>query len=76
MLVTKLNPVSSTCRHCIDTQMMYEQVEDCNECTLRNKECQIISTGSNFWSGDYAIILIDGKFEKVSQSRLYDIREE
>ena len=55
---------------------MYEQVEDCNKCTLRNKECQIISTGSNFWSGDYAIILIDGKFEKVSQSRLYDIREE
>ena len=46
------------------------------KCSFRNTECQIISTGSNFWSGDYAIVLIDGKFEKVSQSRLYDIREE
>ena len=76
MLKAKLHTTHSTCRHCIETQAMYEQVEDCNKCTLRNKECQIISTGSNFWSGDYAIILIDGKFEKVSQSRLYDIREE
>lgn len=75
MLIAKLNPTSLTCSHCIDTQIMYEQVEDCNKCTLRNKECQIVSMGSNFWSGDYAIVLIDGKFEKVSQSRLYDIRE-
>lgn len=76
MLIAKLNPTSLICRHCIDAQLMYEQIEDCSKCTLNNKECQIISTGSNFWSGDYAIILIDGKFKKVSQSRLYDIREE
>lgn len=76
MLIAKLNPISSICSDCLDTQLMYTQVEDCNKCTLRNKKCQIISTGSNLWSGDYAIILIDGKFEKVSQSRLYDIREE
>lgn len=76
MLIAKLNPISLICRACIDAQLMYEQVEDCSKCTLNNKECQIVSTGSNFWSGDYAIILIDGKFEKVSQSRLYDIREE
>ncbi len=71
MLVAKLNPIFPICRDCTDTQL----IEDCKKCTLR-KKCQIISTGSNFWSGDYAIILIDGKFEKVSQSRLYDIREE
>lgn len=76
MLKAKLNPIFATCRNCIDEQIMYEQVEDCNKCTLKNKECQIISMGYNFWSGDYAIILIDGKLEKVSQSRLYDIREE
>lgn len=76
MLIAKLNPTHATYRNCIDTQMTYEQVEDCNKCYLRNKECQIISTDSNFWSGDYAIVLIDGKLEKVLQSRLYDIREE
>ncbi len=32
-------------------------------------------TGSSFWSGDYAVILVGGEMEKVSMSRLYDVRE-
>lgn len=63
------------CRQCLDTQMQYDQVEDCSKCSVNNKECQIISTGTSFWSGDYAVVLIDGEIKKVSMSRLYDIKE-
>lgn len=76
MLIAKLKPDFLTCRNCLDTQMAYEQVEDCSKCPVNNKECQIISTGTSFWSGDYAIVLADGEMKKVSMSRLYDIKNE
>lgn len=75
MLVAKLKPDLFICRQCLDTQMQYDQVEDCSKCSVNNKECQIISTGTSFWSGDYAVVLIDGEIKKVSMSRLYDIKE-
>ena len=75
MLIAKLKPDTFTCRNCLDIQMEYNQVEDCSKCSVNNKECQIISTGSSFWSGDYAVILVDGEMKKVSMSRLYDIKE-
>jgi hypothetical protein len=75
MLIGKLKPDTFTCRNCLDMQIEYGQVENCKKCSV-NKECQIISTGSSFWSGDYAVVLIDGKMKKVSMSRLYDIEEE
>lgn len=55
--------------------MEYNQVENCSKCSINNKECEITSTGSNFWNGDYAVVLIDGRMQSVSMSRLYDIKE-
>lgn len=75
MLTAKLKPDFFTCRNCLDIQMEYNQVENCSKCSINNKECEIISTGSNFWNGDYAIVLVDGEMKKVSMSRLYDIKE-
>lgn len=75
MLVAKLKPDIFICRNCLDIQMTYNQVEDCSKCSVNNKECQIISTGSSFWSGDYIVVLIDGQNKKVSMSRLYDVKE-
>lgn len=74
MMIAKLKPDSSTCRGCLNAQMEYGQVEDCSKCSKNNKECQIISTGTSFWSGDYAVIVVDGEMKKVSMSRLYDVR--
>ncbi len=74
MLVAKLKPDWSTCRNCLDMQIEYGQVENCKKCSV-NKECQIISTGSSFWSGDYAVVLVNGEMKKVPMSRLYDIKE-
>ena len=76
MLIGKLKPDTFTCRNCLDIQMQYDQVEDCSKRSVNNKECEIISTGSSFWSGNYAVVLIDGEMKKVSMSRLYDIEEE
>lgn len=76
MLVAKLKPDFLTCRNCLDIQMEYDQVEDCSKCSVNNKECQIISTGSSFWRGDYAVVLVDREMKKVSMSRLYDIKNE
>lgn len=75
MLIAKLRPDWSTCRNCLDMQIEYGRVENCKQCSINNKECQIISTGTSFWSGDYAVVLVDGEMKKVSMSRLYDIRE-
>ena len=75
MLIAKLKPDWSVCRNCLDMDIEYGQVSDCSKCFVRNKECQIISTGSSFWHGDYAVVLVDGEMEKVSMSRLYDVRE-
>ncbi len=75
MLVAKLKLDLFICRECLDTQIQYDQVEDCSKCSINNKECQIVSTGTSFWSGDYAIVLIDEEMKKISMSRLYDIKE-
>lgn len=76
MLIAKLKPNWSTCRNCLDMQIEYSQFENCSKCSMNNKKCQIVSTGTSFWSGDYAVVLIDGEMKKVSMSRLYDIEEE
>lgn len=79
MLVAKLKPDTfisrNICNDCFDIQMEYGEIKYCSKCSVNNKECQIISTGSSFWSGDYAVVLIDGKMRKVSMSRLYDVKE-
>lgn len=76
MLIAKLKPDISVCRNCLDIQIEYGRVENCSKCFVNNKECQIISTGTSFWSGDYAVVLVNGQMKKVSMSRLHDIREE
>lgn len=75
MLIAKLKPDVFTCRNCLDMQIEYGQVENCSKCSVNNKKCQIVSTGTSFWNGDYAVVLVDGEMKKVSMSRLYDIKE-
>lgn len=76
MLIGKLSSDVSICRGCLNAQMEYGYVENCSKCSNNNQECKIISTGSSFWSGDYAVVLVNGQMKKVSMSRLHDIREE
>ena len=75
MLIGKLKPDIFVCRNCLDMDIEYGQVLDCSKCSINNKECEIISTGSSFWNGDYAVVLVNGEMKKVPMSRLYDIKE-
>jgi hypothetical protein len=37
--------------------------------------CVATQVGTEFWSGDYAMVQKDGKITKVSLSRVYDVKE-
>ena len=71
----KVKPDRSICSACIETQSMFNVVDDCKKCDLNKREYEIIQIGTNFWSGDYAMVQYDGEIEKVSLSRVYDIKE-
>lgn len=73
----KVRPPVSQCRDCVDTWETMSgdisQAPDCKKCAY-GKEYEIVDFHSNFW-GTFAIVLVDGKPEKVSISRIYDCRE-
>jgi hypothetical protein len=50
-------------------------IPNCSECVY-DEPCELISVGTGFWSGDYAMVLRNGQIEKVSLYRVYDIKEE
>lgn len=73
--ICKVKPDRSTCSACLETQMMFDVVDDCSKCELNTREYELIQIGTSFWSSDYAMVQYDGKIEKVSLNRVYDIRE-
>lgn len=73
MRTCKVIPEQSACSACLETQQMFEMVEDCNKCELRNRIYDVIEVGSNFWGG-YVIVSYDGKLEKISLGRIFDIK--
>lgn len=73
MRTCKVIPELSACSACLETQQMFDMVDDCNKCELKNRIYDVIEVGSNFWGG-YAIVSYDGKLEKVSLDRIFDIK--
>jgi hypothetical protein len=51
---------------------MFDVVDDCNKCELKNRIYELVNTCSDFWGG-YAIVLYEGKIEKVSLKRVHNI---
>lgn len=70
----KIRPSESRCKLCLDTAEGFDEIPDCKLCSYNTNRCEIIQIGSSFWGG-YAIILMNGCLEKVSLSRVYDIKE-
>ena len=64
------------CESCWGMAEICDTAPNCGECLLRNKEYELLVVGTGFWSGDYAMVQADGKIEKVSLSRVYDIKED
>lgn len=71
----KVKPKKSTCSACVETQAMFNVIDDCKKCDLNKREYELIQIGTGFWSGDYAMIQYDGIIEKVSLNRVYNIKE-
>lgn len=73
--ICKVRPDSLTCSACVETQMMFDVVNDCSKCELNTREYELLQIGTSFWSGDYAMVQYDGEIEKFSLDRIYDIKE-
>lgn len=73
MLTCKIHPRPWRCRACIDVEDHFGMVPDCSECMETTYE--LISTGTSFWSGDYAMVVVDGQVERISLDRIYDVKE-
>ena len=73
MKVCKIKPSHSACSACIDMAMMFDECPDCGKCGSQ-KEYELIETHCSFLNS-YAVIIKDGKLEKVDMSRVYDIRD-
>ena len=70
----KVKPSGFECYMCTETADGCGVIPDCSKCSY-DAPCELISIGSSFWSGDYAMILRNGQIEKVSLDRVYDIEE-
>ena len=73
MKVCKIRPSYGTCSGCVDYAEMCGEVPNCAKCESDN-EYELFETHFSFWNS-YAVIIKNGKFEKVDISRVYDIRE-
>lgn len=74
MKVCKLKPDKATCSNCLISQLGFGIVKECADCKI-NKDYELISVGSSFFIGSYAVILDDGELKKVSFKKIYDVRE-
>ena len=77
--VCKVRPTMATCKMCMDTwealSGSVSQMPNCSLCSHNTDEYEILQVGTNFWSGNYAMVLKDGKIEKVSLHRVHSVRE-
>ena len=72
MKVCKIKPDYGTCSACYDMAELSDEFPSCASCS--QEEYELLETHCSFWN-DYAVIIKDGKLEKVSMWRVYDIRE-
>lgn len=75
MKICKVRPDRSTCSACIDTQEMFNVVDDCSKCKLNTDTYELLQIGTGFWSGNYAMVQKDGEITKVPLNRVYDVKE-
>ena len=76
MKICKVRPDYSTCSACVAIQEMFNAVDDCNRCKLNTDTYELLQIGTELWSGDYAMVQKDGVIQKVSLSRVYDVKEQ
>ena len=74
--ICRVRPSNFQCYMCDEMAQSCNTIPDCHKCIHEVEPCELISVGTGFWSGDYAMVLHNGRIEKVSLDRIYDIKEE
>ena len=78
MKICKVRPSSSQCSMCFDTWESYSGdislIPDCETCSYKNKEYEVIDFVNGFW-GTFALIQDKDGVYKVSIDRIHDICE-
>lgn len=78
MKFCKLTPPVGVCRMCVDTWETFsgnvDQMPDCNTCTYNTQEYKILDFVHTLF-GSYALVEAGGKVQRVSISRIKDLRE-
>lgn len=75
MKTCKISMDPDECKVCMDMEELYGNFHDCSKCLSNNARYELISVGSNFF-GSYAMVLSEGKIQKVPLNKIYDVREE
>lgn len=76
MKVCKVRPDYNTCCCCTDDQLKrYIETIECKECLSKQPEHEILKIFTTVFGKVYALVIIDGKIEKLPIDRLYDVRE-
>lgn len=70
-VIGKCKVKPDTCMSCIDAQISYNQVLNCDECKKANEEYDLLDVKDSFWSGTQAIVCDSkGKISKVNADRI------
>lgn len=78
MKVCKVKPDADTCMTCVDIEpdWDWDMFSDCEKCPYATTDYELLSIGvGTMFRRDYAMILKDGKVQRVPLNRVYDIRE-
>lgn len=78
MKICKVYPTRSDCMMCADTWESFSsdvsQMPDCRTCCYNTQEYRLVDFVNGLFN-TYALLEYRGKIEKVSISRIHDIRE-
>lgn len=76
MKVCKIKPTTNDCCCCREDQLKkYIVDQECKECLSKRPDCEILQIVTTIFGKVFALVLVDGKIEKLPIERLYDVRE-
>lgn len=74
MKICKIKPSNNTCCSCLDGQIQHGVILDCKMCEHTITSYELLSVGTRLFSGDYAMVLANGKIKKVPLESVYDVK--
>ena len=70
-----VNPSWGECHACGEVAEHFDGIPNCSECGRKKKRYELLKIVPGIID-DYAFVCADGKIQKVSLDRVFDIREE